>query len=81
MDTQFRMARAGIGVVAEVHAMSVGDIDGAKVERVKMTLDERGFGVSSLGSPIGKISSLTRSNRTWRRSSEHSIAPRRSRPR
>ena len=29
--------------------------DDEKVERVKATLDDRGFGVSSLGSPIGKI--------------------------
>ena len=36
--------------------------DDEKVRRVKATLDDRGFGVSSLGSPIGKSPSLTRSS-------------------
>lgn len=39
----------------KVDETNVVEWDDAKVERVKATLDERGFGVSSLGSPIGKI--------------------------
>lgn len=38
-----------------VDEMNVLEFDEAKVQKVKATLDRRGFEVSSIGSPIGKI--------------------------
>ena len=35
--------------------VNVLDLDGDQLRRVKTTLDDAGLGVSSIGSPIGKI--------------------------